>query len=161
MQEDIEQRAVTLIVNTSKFSGRTLKAAIGHFLNFSKHQVQKHKSVTPKGKQSVKKLIGQNAGVTNMALSDDDDLRAFQRIARKYGVDYAVKRVDKEGASQYVIFFKARDTDAINTAMEEYVNRWKVRGKDKRPSIRKMLASFKAILAGKDKERAIDKEISR
>ena len=67
MQEELEQRSVTLIVSTSKFTGRTLKSAISHFLSYTKHKVQEHKqekkAVVPHGKQSVKDLVGQDAGV--------------------------------------------------------------------------------------------------
>lgn len=161
MQEDLEHRTVTLVVNSSKFTGRTLKAAIRGFLRFAKHQVQKHHNVKPKGKQSVKKLIGQNAGVSDAELGDDANIKAFDRVARKYGVDYAVKRVEKEGKTQYHIFFKARDSDAIMSAMTEYTGRWKSQGKEERPSVRKMLATFRELLAGKDTDRAKNKEISR
>ena len=92
MQEELEQRSVTLIVSTSKFTGRTLKSAISHFLSYTKHKVQEHKqakkAVVPHGKQSVKDLVGQDAGVNTAALEDDADIRAFNRVARKYGVDY-------------------------------------------------------------------------
>lgn len=39
----------------------------------------------------MKQLIGQNQGVSNIEINDPS-IRDFERIARKYGVDYAVKR---------------------------------------------------------------------
>ena len=63
------------------------------------------------GRQSVKKLVGQNQGVSNVELSGED-IKAFERVARKYGVDYAVKKV-KGDAPRFLIFFKARDADAL------------------------------------------------
>ena len=158
MQEDIEQRAVTLIVNSSKFSGRTLKAAIAKFLGFSKRKLHNH-FVEPKGKQSVKKLMRQNAGVSSTELGDDADMKQFDRLARKYGVDYAVKRIEKDGLPQHLIFFKAKDADAIRSVMEEFAGVWKDKGKEERPSIRKLLASIKSLTGRQDKER--NKEISR
>lgn len=163
MQEELENRTVTLIVSSGKFTGRTLKSAISHFLSYSRHKVQDHKekNVVPHGKQSVKDLIGQNAGVENVELGDDADLRIFNRIARKYGVDYAVKKVTKEdGTKQFMIFFKGRDKDAITTAMTEYMNHWREHGKEEKPSIRKLIAIFRKR-AEMDKDRAEHKEISR
>lgn len=160
MQEEIEQRAVTLIINSSKFSGRVLKVGIARFLNVAKRQLH-NRVVQPKGKQSVKKLVGQNVGVSNADLGDDADMKAFDRVARKYGVDYAVKRVDKEGVPKHLVFFKARDADAINSAMEEFAGNWKDVGKEERPSVRKLIASFSALISGKDNDRAKNKEISR
>ncbi|MBR0393181.1 MAG: PcfB family protein, partial [Oscillospiraceae bacterium] len=96
MQEEIEQKTMTLSINATKFSGRVLKAAITKYLahrSAKKHERQREKAdVIPHGKQKVKELIGQNAGVANVDIKDED-LKGFERIARKYGVDYAVKRV--------------------------------------------------------------------
>ena len=79
------------------------------------------------GRQSVKKLVGQNQGVSNVELSGED-IKAFERVARKYGVDYAVKKV-KGDALRFLIFFKARDADALNAALSEYTDQ-KMRGKE-------------------------------
>ena len=102
MQEDLENRTVTLMVSSSKFTGRTMKSAILHFLSYSKHKVQEHKNVVPHGKQSVKQLTGQHEGVMNLPVGDDVDMRAFDRVARKYSIDYAVRKLpEKEGESKY------------------------------------------------------------
>ena len=122
MQEELEHRTVTLMVSSGKFTGKTLKSAMMHFLNYSKHKVQEHKAVVPHGKQTVKQLVGQNAGVENVEIGDDINLRSFNRIARKYGVDYAVKKVEKDGKPQFLVFFKSRDKDAITSAMKEYID---------------------------------------
>lgn len=161
MQEDLENRTVTLVVNSSKFSGRTLFAAMKRFLGFAKHQVQKHHDVKPQGKQSVKKLIGQDAGVSNADLGEKASFREFDQVARKYGVDYAVKRVEKEGKVQHLVFFKARDADAIYSAMTEYTNRWDARHREDRPSIPKLIKALQAMISGKDRQHARDRDISR
>ena len=106
-----------------------MKSAISHFLSYSKHKAQEHRNVVPHGKQSVKQLIGQNEGVLNEPIGDDADMKTFNRIARKYGVDYAVRKVEKDGAKQYLIFFKARDKDTIYAAMSEYANHWREKGR--------------------------------
>ena len=129
MQEDIEHRAVTLAMNVSKMTGRTFRNALVKLLHFLKNKHQQHKQVKPCGKQSVKKLIGQNQGVTRVDLSHDDDVKQFERVARKYGVDYAITKVKGE-KPRYLIFFKARDNDALTAALEEYTAQ-RVRGKDK------------------------------
>ena len=59
----------------------------------------------------VKKLIKQGKGAQKIEL-DGEDVHLFIRLARKYGVDYAVVK-DKE-AGTYKIFFKAQDADAIS-----------------------------------------------
>ena len=121
MQEDIEHRAVTLAINAGKMTGRTFRNALAKLLHFLKNKHQQHKQVKPRGKQSVKKLIGQNQGVTRVDLSHDDDVKQFEHVARKYGVDYALKK-DRE-KPRYLVFFKAKDADALTAAFEEYTAR--------------------------------------
>ena len=161
MQEELEHRTVTLMVSSGKFTGKTLKSAMIHFMNYSKHKVQEHQDVVPHGKQTVKQLVGQNAGVENVEIGDDINLRSFNRIARKYGVDYAVKKVEKDGKPQFLVFFKSRDKDAITSAMKEYIDHFVEHGREERPSIHKMIAAFREMIKGMDKDRAVRREISR
>jgi len=72
-----------------------------------------------KGKQTVKHLVGQGHGVTNIEISDKN-IKDFESTARKYGVDFAVVKDNTEQPSKHLIFFKARDTDAIAAAFKEY-----------------------------------------
>ena len=72
-----------------------------------------------KGKQSVKQLVGQGAGVTNIEISDKN-IKSFESIARKYGVDFAVVKDATEQPPKHLVFFKGRDTDAITAAFKEY-----------------------------------------
>ena len=144
MQEEIEQKTLTLSINATKFSGRVLKAAITKYLahrSAKKHERQREKTdVIPHGKQKVKELIGQNAGVANVDVKDED-LKGFERIARKYGVDYAVKRV--KGQDKYLVFFKSRDADAITSALTEYTQ--KNTRDQNRPSLKKMLNKMRIL----------------
>ena len=161
MQEELENRTVTLMVSSGKFTGRTLKSAILHFLNYSRNKTREHKNVVHHGKQSVKQLIGQNEGVMNEPLGDDADLRNFNRIAWKYNVDYAVKKVGRgDGENKFLIFFKARDKDAINAAFVESANYWREHGKEHKQSVLGELNLFKRR-AEMDKNRAVHREISR
>ena len=136
MQEDIEHRSATLIINSSKFTGRTLKSAISKLLQYRKskkvqHQQEVKAEVIPHGKQTVKELIEQNQGVNSIDVADKD-IKEFERITRKYGVDYAVHRAKGE-KSRYVVFFKARDADALNAAFEEFTQAKEL--KKEKPSI--------------------------
>ena len=155
MQEDIEHRAVTLAINAGKMTGRTFRNALAKLLHFLKNKHQQHKQVKPCGKQSVKKLIGQNQGVSRVDLSHDDDVKQFEHVARKYGVDYAITKVKGE-KPRYLIFFKARDNDALTAALEEYTAQ-RMRGKDK-PSLHSKLQQ--PSLAGQERV-ARQKEVSR
>ena len=146
MQEEVENRTLTLAINGTKFTGRMLKAAIGKYMAHRKEvKQQKNRDgpVVHHGKQSVKQLVGQGQGVDSIELTDPST-REFDRIARKYGVDYAIKRDRSSDPPRFLIFFKGRDNDAITAAFQEYAGK-KVK-KASRPSVLQKLAVFKDMV---------------
>ena len=166
MQEEVENRTLTLIVSGTKFTGRLFKAAISKYMAHRKEKkLEKQRSrdspVTPKGKQTVKQLIGQNQGVSNIEINDPS-IRNFERIARKYGVDYAVKKDRSASPPKYLIFFKARDADALTAAFTEYTGK-KVKKAEKteRPSVLAKLAQFKELLKNTVVDSSRRKELER
>ena len=166
MQEEVENRTLTLVVSGTKFTGRLFKAAISKYMAHRREKkLEKQRSrdspVTPKGKQAVKQLIGQNQGVSNIEINDPS-IRDFERIARKYGVDYAVKKDRSASPPKYLIFFKARDADALTAAFSEYTQK-KVKKADRseRPSVLAKLAQFKELLKNTVVDRSRRKELER
>lgn len=166
MQEEVENRTLTLIVSGTKFTGRLFKAAISKYMAHRREKkLEKQRSrdspVTPKGKQTVKQLIGQNQGVSNIEINDPS-IRDFERIARKYGVDYAVKKARSTSPPKYLIFFKARDADALTAAFTEYTGKKiKKAEKTERPSVLTKLAQFKELLKNTVVDRNRRKELER
>lgn len=159
MQEEVENRTVNLAITTTKLSARAIIAGIKKYLAHRKNKKIQH----TQGKQSVKELIGQDAGVSTIDIAKTG-LRDFQRVARKYNVDFAVekdKTVPKGDPPRYVIFFKSRDADALKHVMKEYsAKELKRKGKN-RPSVLKKLRHFKEIVAAiprKIKEKTMEKE---
>ena len=133
MQEEIEQKSVTLMINGTKFSLRTLKL-LAHRQNPSAPGVKHH------GRQTVRQLVGQNQGVSNIELSGQD-LKEFQRITRRHGVDYAIRKVDGD-KPRVLVFFKARDSDALTAALKELAST-KARTQSERPSVLQRLEKAK------------------
>ena len=147
MQEEVENKTLTLIVSGTKFTGRLLKAAISKYMAHCKKakmekQRKRETPVVHRGKQTVRQLTQQNQGVSTIDIQDKE-IRQFERIARKYGVDYAVKKDRSTSPPKYMIFFKGRDADAITAAFNEYMGR-KVR-KASRPSVLKRLEHYKSM----------------
>ena len=89
-------------------------------------------------------------------------IRDFERIARKYGVDYAVKKDRSTSPPKYLIFFKARDADALTAAFSEYTQR-KVKKADRseRPSVLEKLSHFKELIKNAVVDRTKRKELER
>ena len=94
----------------------------------------------------MKQLIGQNQGVSNIEITDPS-IKEFEKIARKYGVDYAVKKDRSTSPPKYLIFFKGRDADALTAAFTEYTGK-KVKKAEKteRPSVLEKLSQFKSMV---------------
>ena len=155
MQEEVESRTLTLAVNGTKFTGRMLKAAVAKFMAYRRSHKAAKACVHPKGKQTVKQLARQGQGVNTMEIADEN-LRQFERIARKYGVDYAVRRDTSADTPRFLVFFKARDADAISAAFKEFLSA-KER-KSERPSLLQKLREL-APIPGAQKERK--KELER
>ena len=69
----------------------------------------------PHGKQSVRKLMAHGTATNSIELSGD--AKSFDRVARKWNVDYAFY---KTGPDKYLLFFKANQADAITAAFQKY-----------------------------------------
>lgn len=162
MQEDINNRTASLVIQTTKLTARAFKRLLEKALAEMKEQQranrQKQAAKGPKaykGKQTVKQLVGQGAGVQNIEITDKN-IKSFERTARKYGVDFAVKRDNNVTPPKYLVFFKAKDADALTAAFTDYTAK-RVK-KQSRPSVLARLAKFKEIVKGTiTKERHHDK----
>lgn len=159
LQEEVENRSVTLIIGGTKLTGRVLKEAISKYLA---HRKDKSKAragpIVAHGKQTVKQLVGQNAGVSNIEITDSN-IKSFDRVARKYGVDYAVKKDRSVSPPKYLVFFKARDADALTAAFKDFTA--KTVDRTKTPSILARLQKFKERVKANTVDRVKNKEQER
>ena len=103
MQEEVEQRVVTLVVDCAKLTEQELRKALTKMLEKLKAQKQ---GKQPHGKMTVKQLAAQNKGMQSIEVTDKN-IGSFTKIARKYGIDFApFKAKDQD---RYLIFFKAQN----------------------------------------------------
>ena len=139
MQEEIEEKAVRLAITTTKLSARTIIAGVRAYLRHRQKKQLASIDEHIQGKQSIDELVKQNQGVTSMVVGDEG-LRTFERIAKKYGVDFAVMKDTSEKPPVFTAFFKARDTDAMEAVVNEYSK--KMVKKQERPSVLAKLHKF-------------------
>ena len=112
MQEEVENKTINLAISTTKLTARTVINAVRAYLqNRNRH--------VPQGKQSIKKLVGQNKGVTNIEI-EKTGIRGFERYAKKYGIDFAITKDKSVVPPKHMVFFKAQDSDALTAAFQEY-----------------------------------------
>lgn len=153
MQEEVTQKTIALIVKSSRLTTDVLKKAIKMYLE---HQKRKKNEPTH-GKQSVKELVGQNSGVSSIEITDRN-MKSFERVARKYNVDFAVKKDKTTEPPKYIVFFKGRDADVLTQAFKEFVK--ENEKKQKRVSMKEKLVQYKKVL-GKNVHREREKEHRR
>ncbi len=142
MQEEVTNRTVNLAISTTKLTGRTIMKGLRMYLNHrSKVKAKKAaaKNEIPHGKQTVEQLVGQNQGVTSIPIANTE-LKGFERVAKKYGVDFAIRKDASIEPPRYTVFFKARDEAALLAAYKEYTAQ--TLSKQKRPSVRKTLSKL-------------------
>ena len=150
MQEEIEHKTVNLAISTTKLSARTLLRG----MQFLLRQYDKHAS---QGKQSMKRLVRQNRGVTNVEIQKTG-IKDFDRYAKRYHIDYAIQKDLSCTPPRYLVYFKAQDTDALSAAFKEYSA--SVLNKTKRPSVlAKLQELVQAVAAIPDKVRNKDQEL--
>lgn len=157
MQEEVENRSVTLAISTARLTGRVLKSAMYKYLSAQKKS--RDSPTIPHGKQSVKDLAKQNQGLSNIEVSDKN-IKSFEKIARKYGIDFAIKKDKSVLPPKYLVFFKGRDADAITAAFTEFTA--KTMQKAERPSVLAQLRKFTDLVKNTiyDKVKHKDKEQS-
>ncbi|MEE0680938.1 MAG: PcfB family protein [Christensenellales bacterium] len=153
MQEEITQRVVTLSIRMSKATAKLTEKALQKAIKMMLDAAHKPK----RGKQTMRQLMKQNAGVSNIEITNDN-IKGFESTAKKYGIDYSLKKVAGEQA-HYLVFFKGRDVDAMTAAFQEFSA--KKLNRDKKPSIRKALAAAKDkskhLNQSRDKVKKLDK----
>ena len=157
MQEEIENKTLSLIINTSKFTERTLATAFAKALKLGWNKAKEHHQAKPQGRQSVKQLIGQNQGVSNIEITDSN-IKSFERVARKYGVDFAVKKDRSVSPPKYLVFFKGRDADALTAAFREYTAKEVRRASQDKPSVLEQLRALKVKVLSLMPDKARNKD---
>ena len=129
LQEEVEQKTFNIVVSTTKLTARTI-------LNAGRTALQQYQSKLladkSSGKQSVRMLLRQNRGVSSVEI-DKTNIKGFERYAKKYGIDYAIRKDTSEVPPRYLVFFKAPDAEAFQSAFTEYSA--SLLNKDKRPSV--------------------------
>ena len=148
MQDEVNEKTIAISIKATKLSAKLLQKAMKFMLLQMKKQLEKQ--ATPHGKQTLKQLVKQNAGVSNIEITDGN-IKAFEGTAKKYGIDFALKKDNTESPPRYLVFFKGRDADALTAAFKEFSA--KKLTQEKKPSIRKLLSTMKEKAAARNSER--------
>lgn len=157
MEEEVNQRVVSLSVNTSKMTAGVLVNTMKNFLVREHQALNQHaaeRKAHEHGKMTLKDLMAQNAGAESVVISDDN-IKSFDRVARKYNIDYSLKRDKTQDPPKYLLFFKARDRDTMMTAFREYVQK-NEKYKQKHP-MKQKLKEYEEMRKRLNKQRSKEK----
>ena len=150
MQEDIEQRTISVTVQASKLTGRVLKAAIAAVL-----QKMEQERNTPKvGRNSMKRLTARDPGANTIEVTGR--IRSFERYARKHQVRYHIEKEVGTDPPKWTVYFKANQADALTAAFKE--NTRKDLARTQRPSLLSQLHKFKELAQALGRDRVKNKE---
>ena len=162
MQDEVNEKTVSLCIRCGKVTANLLKAAMKKALTKMEQEKQKlqgqkqpkqdKEDKTYKGKQSMDKLMKQNVQLSNIEITDGN-IKSFERVAKKYSIDFSLKKDVNADPPRYYLFFKARDADVMTAAFKEYTGQ--SLNKDKKPSVRKKLQQ--AISKSLKKHRELEK----
>ncbi len=150
MQEEVTQKTIALSMKTGKLTAQVLQAALKKYLQ---HRA-KSKNTLHHSQQSLKQLKKHGVALSNIEITEAN-IGAFKPCAKKYGVDFTLRKDKTTQPPHYVVIFKSKDADNLEQAFREFTA--KTLSKEQRPSIRKVLSAVKQKVAAQTKQRAKEK----
>ena len=150
MQEEMNEKTVSLIIRGTKVTAVVLKDAMKMFLRQTSNRIStgrngkgtsdKQKQVSQPGsrtgKTSLRKMMKEGSELSNIEISDEN-IKSFEKIARKYSMQFSLMKDKSHDPPRYLVFFKARDVNVMQAAFREYAG--VTLNRKTRPSIRKKL----------------------
>ena len=150
MQEEVDQKTIALSMKAGKLTAQVLQAALKKYLQ---HRA-KGKTTLHHGQQSLKQLKKHGAALSNIEITDAN-IGLFWPCAKKYGVDFTLRKDATTQPPHYIVIFKAKDADNMEQAFKEFTA--KKLQREERPSIRKDIAASKEKAAARNADRAKEK----
>lgn len=176
MQEEVDEKTVALVINGGRISGNILKSAMAKFVQrMEEHNrivdsdrreakkaaktrqeaaKQEKKAADGKdfspGKKSLKQLMREGSQLSNIEITDNN-IKSFERVARKYGIEFSLKKDKFTNPPRYLVFFRAKDVDVMTAAFKEYTG--VTMEKSRKVSIRKRLKKAISRTVAKHRER--------
>lgn len=104
MKEEVTQKVIALSVKMSKETAKLTEQALQKVLKAFLEQYKKSRA--PHGKQTLRQLAKQNAGVSNIEITKYN-IKGFESTAKKYGIDFSLKKVQGDSRRATLCFSKA------------------------------------------------------
>ena len=147
LQEEVTQKTIALYVKVGKRRGAAYRTGVTE----SNPKVFGAEKQTRAWETDHAAAYEAERGCFNIEITDSN-IKAFESTAKKYNIDFSLKKVKGE-QTRYLVFFKGRDADVMTAAFQEFSA--KKLNREKKPSIRKALA------AAKDKAKQLNAAATR
>ena len=176
MQEEVDEKTVALVINGGKISGRILKAALEKMVHgieekrrltgseteaqrkekHAKKAAQKEvKKANKPGRRTLKSMMESGSELSNIEITDNN-IRSFEKVARKYRIQYSLKKDKSVTPPNYIVFFRAKHAEVMNAAFKEYTD--VALPKSRKASIRKRLRKAIERTAHREREKIHERD---
>ena len=140
MQEELENKSVSLAIKTTKLTAKGLAVA----MRFMLRQIQKERDKP--GEMSLKQL-SKGSSLSEVEITDNN-IKSFDPVARKYGIHYTLRKDSASEPPTWHVFFRAKEADSMTAAFKEFSNKVLNREKEKdKPSVRETMKDFREKIA--------------
>jgi len=151
LQEELENKSVSLSIKSGKITAQLLAKA----MRAAYRQMQKTRD-NP-GKMSFKQLS--KGGALSEVDITNDNIKAFDPVARKYGIRYSLQKNAAVVPPVWKVYFRAKDADSMTAAFKEFSdNILNVRDRNK-PSVKETMKNLQEKVANAVKD--ITKKLTR
>ena len=155
MQEQANEKTVGLVCRSTRMSASTFMRLCEKYLRHRRMVVRDKKiskrydparqKINQAKRIKVKELVKEGAEVSSVEIKDEK-IRQFEKLARRNGVRYAIKKDKSTTPPTFIVFFKAKDGEMIDRTMKEFLKRSISKDdKGKEPVIHAKLTKFKAV----------------
>ena len=172
MQEEVDEKTVALVISGGRITANILKGVLSKVVHdmeeanrirvAERRETQKaaraqraakkegRKNAYRPGKKSLNKMIEEGSELTNIEIKDSN-IKSFEKVARKYGIQYSLKKDKSVTPPNYIVFFRAKHAEVMNAAFKEYTD--VALPKSRKASIRKRLRKAIERTAHREREK--------
>lgn len=122
MQEELNSRTMTIMIETGRLTTSVLQKAIRGTLNTARSTVRGIQAAPHKGKQTLSSLKKQGVSLSNVEITKDN-IKSFDTVAKKYKIDYALMKQKNCEPPRFYVFFKGADAEVLDAAFKEYAKK--------------------------------------
>ncbi|MBE6083250.1 MAG: PcfB family protein [Tissierellaceae bacterium] len=154
LQEEVTEKSIAFVAKNNKMTLSVLKILISAYLKEKERQKISKGQTVKRKKISLRELSKKYDGLKSIEINEDN-IKGFEKTAKKYGIEYALKKDKTTDPPIYIVFFKGKDTDILDTAFREFIGN--EMDKDKRPSLKQAINKMKEISKSLNKDKVKNK----